>query len=104
MHIHPLLFMTTFTLLLPGSWPTLSSDPTLALALTFTLWDSIFTSPPPERDQSSFTWLFITCTHNEIAFTVIGNIKIDPSHTWLVLHVVLGSTFCGHFAQVNLFI
>lgn len=39
----------TLPLSTSGSWPTLSIDPILDLALTFTLWDSIFTSPPPAK-------------------------------------------------------
>lgn len=72
---YPLKLFTTLTSPPPGSWPTLSMDPTLDLALALTILDSIFTSLPPERDQSWFTWIFIAFTHNETAFTVTGNIK-----------------------------
>lgn len=111
MYEGPLSGFLTLKLPPPGSWLRLSIEPILdwALSLKLTLWDSIFTSPPPGGHTESvkqhthevpgiprIIWKFDSTESGQDHTT-------QQKLTGLVLDVGLWATLCCHFAQVHLF-
>lgn len=78
-------------------------DPILDLALMFSLWDSILTSPPPEKKKERVKGQ-CECSVGRCWF--MGREIGDSSLwlTWLMFDVVLGAAFGRYLAHIDLLI